>query len=95
MQLNAYSVYDNKALVYGVPFFAPTDGSAIRSFRSAANDKDTTIGNHPNDFSLFHVGGFDDQSGGVSTLLPLRHVVDASTLVVQPAQIPLFPGKES
>jgi len=89
MQLNAYSVYDNKSLVYGVPFFAPTDGSAIRSFRDLANDTNTTVGRHPGDFVLYCVGLYDDQQGALSGLSPLRHVVDAPALiVVHPA--PLF-----
>lgn len=77
MQLNAYSIYDNKAFAYGVPFFAATDGSAVRSFQDLANDAQTMVGRHPRDFSLFHVGTYDDSKGAISPVLPLRHVVDA------------------
>jgi len=90
MQSNAYVVYDNKALVYGVPFFAPSDGSAVRSFGDLANDADTTVGRHPGDFSLFCVGLYDDQNGALGAVSPLRHVIDASALVRIQAQMPLF-----
>lgn len=90
MQLIAYCVYDNKSLVYAPPFFAPTDGSAIRSFRELANDSNTTVGRHPSDFVLYAVGSYNDANGAFTPLSPLRHVVDASALIALPAQIPLF-----
>lgn len=93
MQLNAYSVYDNKALVYGVPFFAPTDGSAVRSFSDLANDLQTTVGSHPGDFSLYCVGSYDDQDASFLPLSPLRHVIDATALLkIQPS---LFPAQSA
>lgn len=81
MLLNAYAIYDNKALVYGVPFFAPTDGSAVRSFRDLSNDPNTTVGRHPGDFSLFSIGSYEDGNGQLVPLSPLRHVIDATALV--------------
>lgn len=93
MKLNAYSVYDAKSLVYGTPFFAPTDGSAIRSMQDLANDLSTTVGRHPTDFSLWCVGNYDDQKGELTPLAPLRHVVDANALLQR--QEPLFPDVEA
>lgn len=81
MQLFAYSVYDNKALVYGTPFFAVNDGSAIRSFYDLSNDPNTTVGRHPSDFSLFCVGAYDDQNASLVAAAPVRHVVDAMALL--------------
>lgn len=89
MQTFAYSVYDNKALVYGLPFFGVTDGFAVRAFTELANDLNTTVGRHPSDFSLFCVGSYEDQTGALVPLSPLRHVIDAnSVLTVQP-RLPL------
>lgn len=89
MRTNAYCVYDNKALVYGTPFFAPTDGSAVRSFQELANDNRTTVGNHPGDFSLWCVGSFDDQKATLLGELPPRHVIDAVALVQIQGRLPL------
>jgi hypothetical protein len=90
MKMLAYSVYDNKSLSYGMPFFAPTDGSAVRSFAGLANDAQTTVGQHPSDFSLFCVGEYDDQNGSFVPAYPLRHVIDATALVRVTPQLPLF-----
>lgn len=83
MKLNAYCIYDRKALVYHAPFFAVADGAAARSFSDLANDANTTVGRHPADYILYRVGTFDDAIGN---LLPETavHIADAATLVARP-----------
>lgn len=85
MVLNAYSIYDRKALQYHPPFFASTDGAAVRSFSDLANDGNTTIGRHPADYVLFFVGTYNDGNAELVAESPLRHVMDATALLhVQP-----------
>lgn len=81
MLLNAYSLFDNKALVYSPPFFVNTDGAAVRMVQDIANDLNTQVGRHPGDFVLFCVGTFSDGNGSMEPTLPLRHVIDAVALV--------------
>lgn len=81
MILNAYSIYDNKALQYHPPFFASTDGAAVRSLRDLANDPNTTVGRHPSDYVLYKVGTYNDQNGQFIGNTPLLHVMDAVALV--------------
>lgn len=81
MILKAYSVYDRKTLQYHPPFFASTDGAAVRSFGDLANDLNTNVGRHPNDYVLFCIGEFDDQKGAMVPVSPLLHVADAVALV--------------
>lgn len=81
MMLRAYSIYDSKALVYHQPFFAPTNGAAVRMFADTANDMNTSIGRHPADYVLFCVGHYDDQVGAMTPYSPLEHIVDASALL--------------
>lgn len=89
MRVYAYSVFDHKTVVYGVPFFAPTDGSAVRSFQDLAHDLNTTVGRHPGDFALFCVGEYDDQKGVLLGVSPVRHIVDAVALLNAQQQLPL------
>lgn len=58
-----YTVYDSKAEVYLAPFFMRAKGEAIRAFVDMANDSKTQIGAHPEDFTLFEIGTFDDRTG--------------------------------
>jgi len=89
MKLNAYSVYDNKALQYYPPFFVSTDGAAVRNFADLANDSNTNVGRHPGDFVLYFVGMYDDSNGQLWPEQPLRHVADATSLL-KLSPTPLF-----
>lgn len=63
MRLGIFAVYDVKSDVYAAPFFMPAKGMAIRAFTDLANNLDTYVGRHPNDYKLVYLGEFDDNSG--------------------------------
>lgn len=81
MILKAFSIFDNKALQYHPPYFASTDGQAVRSFSDLVSDSNTNVGRHPNDYALFLIGHYDDQTGRFAEVFPVVHVVDAAALV--------------
>ena len=62
MRLNIYSIYDTAAKAYQRPFFAGQDGEALRMFGDLANGDDTPVGQHPEHFSLYRIGTYDDQT---------------------------------
>lgn len=64
------SVLDAKAQYYARPFTARTDGEAIRIFSDAVNDNQTAFFHHPEDYQLYRVGTFDDDTGIVVGLPP-------------------------
>lgn len=70
MELNMYSVLDVKAEAYVQPWFAPTHGVAERMFARAAMDEENNIAQNPEDFSLWHVGIFDQSTGLVQQVTP-------------------------
>ncbi len=63
MKLNAYSVFDQASGLYCRPFFAQSDGEAVRQFSDLALDADHPVGKHAADYTLFRLGIFDDNSG--------------------------------
>lgn len=63
MITNCFSIYDSKARVFSTPFFAITKEVALRMFMEGANDPSTQLNRHSEDFTLFHVGTFDDDRG--------------------------------
>jgi len=65
MQLEIVSVYDVKADVYATPVFVQSQLVAQRSFSDIANVKDSPINKHPEDYRLFMLGFFDDETGYV------------------------------
>lgn len=61
--MHIFTVYDSKAEYFGNPFFMQSVGEAIRGFQDVAVDMNTNIGRHPADFTLFHIGEFDNAYG--------------------------------
>lgn len=66
------SVRDSKSEAYGRPFFTPSIGTAIRSFADEVNNnrEDNMLFSHPEDFTLFTLGKFDDTTGTFETCTP-------------------------
>lgn len=89
MILKAYSVYDRKALTYNPPYYAPTDGAAIRIIADAANDANSSLGRHPHDYVLFCLGEYDDQKGLLTPMQPLAHIIDVGALITNQPPLPL------
>lgn len=79
--IRCYSVFDRKTLAYMPPYFAATDGAAVRTLSDAVADPNNLLGRHPGDYVLFYVGDFDDQKGAFLPVSPLVHVIDAVSLV--------------
>lgn len=57
------SVFDTKSKIFSKPMLFVTDGVALRSFSDEVNRKDSDLGAHVDDFQLFLLGTFDDQTG--------------------------------
>ncbi len=67
MKLNIYMVHDQKANAYLPPFFLPEDGMAHRTFGDCCNDVEHQFGKHPEDYTLFKLGEFDDLVGQIKS----------------------------
>lgn len=65
MIMMAFSVHDNAVGAFLPVFFARSKGEAIRSFTAAVAQKDHQFAASKGDYTLFFVGGFDDNSGGL------------------------------
>lgn len=68
MKLEIFSVYDTKAHAYLPPFFLHNIEMAKRTFQNCANSTEHTFGTNPEDYCLFHLGSFDDNTGKIKTL---------------------------
>lgn len=87
MMLRVYSVFDAKLASFGRPWYEMTDASAIRVFSDAVNDGSNPANQwhkHPEDFSLFYLGDFTDDDGGIRPQVPPVSLVSASAIYVAP-----------
>ena len=66
------TVRDRVADVFGQPFFVARVGQAIRSFSDEVNspNSDSAIAKHPEDFDLYELGLFDDETGTFEAVPP-------------------------
>jgi len=72
VKLNAYATRDSKADVYNKPFYMSTHGEAIRAFHSACKKEGSSLHEFPEDFNMYFLGTWDDQSGEFETCKPLH-----------------------
>jgi len=80
MKFQIFSVYDRAISAFVQPFYARTKGEAIRSFTEACNDEKHQFNRHAADYSLMHLGEFDDNAGLFNCADPARVI---SALEVQ------------
>jgi len=65
--LTIVAVKDRAVDAYNRPFYVPTIGAAIRSFTDEVNRNESEMNSHPEDYDLYDMGTFCDQTG---TFLP-------------------------
>ncbi len=60
-----FAVHDVKAEAYLPPFFLHTAGMAKRVFADCCNDESHQWGRNPHDYTLFHLGAFNDATAHI------------------------------
>lgn len=63
MKKQIFSVFDKKARSYSNPFLSLNEGMAVRDFTAACRDPSLDLHKFPEDFTLHHLGSFDDEFG--------------------------------
>ncbi|QXP08310.1 MAG: nonstructural protein [Arizlama microvirus] len=81
MVVNLYSIYDEKACFFQFPFPAKTRSEAVRMVTDALNTPDTLIAKHPEDFSLYELGTFNDADGVYTPRSQNYHICLLSALL--------------
>ncbi len=77
--MEIFSVHDSKANAYLTPFFAPTEGVALRQLSSAIKDENHEFNRYAEDYTLFQVGHWDEDTGTI-TGTPPRSIVNCLSL---------------
>ena len=75
MQLKAFALRDQKAEVFGTPFFLKTHGEAERTFRELVANDQTMPGKYPEDYDLYYLGEYNDQKGLISPVDTPQHLI--------------------
>ena len=63
MKVFMYSIFDRASGVYDRPFPSNSDQEATRGFTDLCMNDETMIGRHPDDFTLFRIGTWENNKG--------------------------------
>lgn len=74
MKLSVCAIHDKKTGLYDSVFVVRHPGDAIRSWDVVRQNKDTKFGKHPEDFNLFKIAFFDDETGQIEPLNKPDHL---------------------
>ncbi|WNK12935.1 MAG: nonstructural protein [Microvirus sp.] len=82
MQYQLYSVYDEITNIYNLPYTSINENDAIRTIRMASEDPMSTLHKSPKDYTLYHIGIYDDSTGVYTNNAVPRLVLRISQLTI-------------
>ena len=83
MFLQVFSIYDQASGLYSQPSVLGSRGVALRSFTDQINEPSNTMSKHPEDYSLYYLCDFNDETGEFSNVGNLERIVLGSDCVRQ------------
>jgi hypothetical protein len=85
MKMVIVSILDTAAGAYGRPAFVASEGVAIRQFQDEVNrvNDDNQLYKHPDDFNLFYLGTYDDNSGSMDLLAAPKLISRAKDVMIR------------
>ncbi|AXH73330.1 MAG: nonstructural protein [Microviridae sp.] len=69
MKHNIMSIKDRLAGSFQRPWASPSLAVAMRAFMDEIKNPETALAKHPEDYDLYEVGEFDDDSGSMTSNL--------------------------
>ncbi len=63
MKVQCYAIFDSCSGIYEKPFFSTADDLVKREFQDVAMSADHLIGKHPEHFTLWRLGMFNNENG--------------------------------
>lgn len=84
-----YALFDKKAKAYLTPFFSENSATAMRTLVGPANSRESFLGVYPDDYDVYILGDFDEQSGKVNGINP-EYVFRIADLVRQEKTPPIL-----
>lgn len=70
MQMIMVAIKDRALDAYMRPFFAQTKNQAIRMFTDEVNNPESPMHKHPDDYDLWYLLTWNDDTGGVEEVKP-------------------------
>jgi len=65
MKVQCYAIFDQCSGIYEKPFFSTADAVVVREFQDIVATPDHQIAKHPEHYSLWRLGTFDNTTGKI------------------------------
>lgn len=65
-------IFDSKVQAFATPFFVRSQAEGIRSLVANLSDPESLLHKFPEDYSLYSLGTFDDETGILEQKLPVN-----------------------
>lgn len=79
-----YALKDTKSSFFNLPWSYMSEPEAVRNMHRLVNDPQTMVHAYPEDYDLYEIGTYDQQTGQICPLETPRHIVKATALKKQP-----------
>jgi hypothetical protein len=89
MLYKMYTIHDQKAGIFHPPYVKQSHGEAERDFTTAVNDDRTNLNRYPEDFNLYYVGTWDDNTGKAELLDSPQHIIKAIQCIKAQMEAPI------
>lgn len=66
------AIFDIKVGAFAKPVAVPADGAGVRAFQDAVNDPNTEYHKHPEDYSVWNIGTYDDNTAIMESKKPIQ-----------------------
>lgn len=68
MKYKTFAVFDSKAGVFSHQWNSHNAATAVRRFAEDVNNEQHPVAKHPEDFTLFEIGEYDEEKGLMTSL---------------------------
>lgn len=72
MTTKIVTIFDTKANAFNKPVFVQSYAAAVRSFTDAVNDASTEFFKHPEDYIMFGLGEYDENTAIFTLETPIE-----------------------
>lgn len=86
MKQQVYSIRDQKVGMFNSPFFNKTHGEAERNFTELIRDDKSMPNKYPEDYTLYHLGTYDPETGLISSLPEPQMLIQAVSILSRTKQ---------
>ena len=86
MKQGLYAIFDRASGVYDGPLRGQADGVVVRQFCDLAVSEDHPVAQHPEDYTLFKVGEFNDGTGELEAIVPVK-LINGAEAVAQSRKV--------